>query len=84
MSGAERLFTESDLKRYNGERGQPAYIAFGGVVYDVSGCPKWPGGLHEGLHFAGQNLTDALIDAPHSREVFARPCVKRVGRLTSG
>jgi predicted heme/steroid binding protein len=78
---AERIFTERELQRYNGERGQPVYIAFRGVVYDVTDCPKWRTGLHEQLHFAGIDLTPELTDAPHADEVFTRPCVKRVGIL---
>lgn len=80
---AERVFTERELQRCNGERGRPAYIAYAGVVYDVSGCPKWRTGLHEQLHFAGLDLTSALPEAPHAAEVFRRPCVKRVGVLPS-
>ena len=79
----DRTFTESELKNYNGERGQPAYIAYAGVVYDVSDCPKWRTGLHEQLHFAGFDLTRSLRKAPHAAEVFTRPCVRRVGVLTA-
>ena len=78
---AERIFTERELKTYNGERGHPVYIAFGGVVYDVSDCPKWHTGFHEQLHFAGFDLTRSLHKAPHAAEVFTRPCVKRMGVL---
>ncbi|MBL8055991.1 MAG: cytochrome B5 [Anaerolineales bacterium] len=78
---AERVFSELELQRYNGERGRPAYIAYGGVVYDVSDCPKWRTGMHEQLHFAGLDLTRALAQAPHAAEVFRRPCLKRVGVL---
>ena len=78
---AERIFTEGELKNYNGERGRPVYIAFEGVVYDVSDCPKWRTGLHEQLHFAGFDLTRSLRKAPHAQEVFTRPCVKRAGVL---
>jgi predicted heme/steroid binding protein len=77
----ERTFTERELKQYNGERGQPAYIAYAGVVYDVSDCPKWYTGFHEQLHFAGFDLTRSLRKAPHADEVFSRPCVRRVGLL---
>jgi predicted heme/steroid binding protein len=56
-------------------------VAFAGVVYDVSDCPKWRTGFHEQLHFAGQDLTGELPDAPHTADVFQRPCVKRVGLL---
>jgi predicted heme/steroid binding protein len=77
----ERTFTERELKRYNGERGQPVYIAFDGIVYDVSDCPKWRTGMHEQLHFAGFDLTRSLHKAPHTAEVFTRPCARRVGVL---
>ncbi len=78
---SEKTFTERELQRYNGENGQPAYIAYAGVVYDVSACPKWRTGLHEQLHFAGIDLTRSLRKAPHTESVFSRPCVKRVGVL---
>ncbi|MBP7692875.1 MAG: cytochrome B5 [Anaerolineales bacterium] len=78
----EPRFTALELQRYNGERGRPAYIAFAGVVYDVSACPKWRAGLHEQLHFPGQDLTAALAEAPHAAEVFQRPCVRRIGVLS--
>ena len=77
----ERVFSPRELKRYNGERGEPVYLAHAGVVYDVTDCPKWRSGLHEQLHFAGFDLTGELPDAPHGQEVFTRPCVRRVGVL---
>jgi predicted heme/steroid binding protein len=77
----ERVFSELEFRRYTGEDGSPRYIAYRGVVYDVSDCPKWRTGMHEQLHFAGLDLTGELIEAPHGEEVFSRPCVKRVGRL---
>ncbi len=76
----ERIFTLTELRRYDGEDG-PLYVACGGVVYDVSDCPKWRTGMHEGMHFPGQDLTGELGEAPHGAEVFRRPCVRRVGRL---
>ena len=79
---AERLFSLLELQRYDGERG-PMYIAFNGDVYDVSDCPHWRSGLHEGQHFPGQDLTGEMVGAPHQIEVFARPCIIRVGRLKS-
>lgn len=73
--------SRSELRRGAGDRGRPCLVAYRGVVYDLSGCPKWRGGLHEGLHFAGQDLTDELAEAPHAAEVFTRPCARRVGLL---
>jgi predicted heme/steroid binding protein len=81
---SQRAFTERELQRYNGENGQPVFIAFEGVVYDVSECPKWRTGLHEQLHFAGVDLTRSLRKAPHTSEVFKRPCVRRIGVLVAG
>ena len=79
---ADRTFTETELRRYDGENG-PMYIAHDGVVYDVSDCPRWRRGMHENLHFPGQDLSGELSDAPHKVDVFSRPCVRRVGRLIS-
>ena len=79
----ERVFTEQQLRSYIGERGYPMYIAYAGVVYDVTACPKWRLGIHERLHWPGQDLTAELADAPHTASVLAHPCVKRVGRLAT-
>lgn len=78
---SERIFTARELQRYNGERGERVYLAFEGIVYDVTDCPKWRTGFHEQIHFAGLDLTRSIRKAPHTAEVFARPCVQRVGVL---
>ena len=59
------------------------YIAYRGLVYDVTDCPKWRPDVHEQLHFPGQDLTSELPDAPHKEEVFKHDCVKLVGRLAA-
>ncbi len=78
----ERLFTERELQQFDGTRGKPAYIAYDGVVYDVTGSSLWCGGLHQDLHYAGTDLTRTLRKAPHTSEVFSHATVKRVGRLS--
>lgn len=80
MDDLQRVFTARELQSYNGED-EPAYIAFDGIVYDVSGCLRWRSGLHEGQHFPGLDLSGEMDGAPHGHEVFNRPCVRRVGRL---
>lgn len=77
----ERLITRQELRANDGERGRPRHVAFEGVVYDVSDCPNWRMEMHRGQHFAGQDLTHEIGDAPHGPEVFLRPCVRRVGVL---
>ncbi len=78
---SERIVTLLELRRNNGDRGSRKFVAYKGVVYDVTDCPKWRGDLHELLHFPGQDLTSELPDAPHKLEVFQHECVKVVGRL---
>ncbi|GAB4446236.1 MAG: hypothetical protein OHK0041_04780 [Anaerolineales bacterium] len=81
MTLPDRIVTDLELRRNNGERGSRKYVACNGIVYDVTDCPKWRQDLHENLHFPGQDLTSELPEAPHAEEVFSRPCVKIVGRL---
>ncbi len=83
MKTSERMISESELKQNNGERGKPKYIAYNGIVYDVSDCPRWKKELHQGLHFPGQDLSGEIEEAPHGEDVFTRPCVKIVGKLQS-
>lgn len=81
MAVYDRYITEVELRRNTGERGTRKFVAYKGLVYDVTDCPKWRLDMHENLHFPGQNLTDELPDAPHTEDVFSRPCVKVVGRF---
>jgi len=81
QASSEPLVTHSQLKQQTGERGRRMWIAHEGVVYDVTDCPKWRRGMHENLHWPGQDLTNELADAPHTASVFEHPCVRRVGRL---
>ena len=66
---SEATFNKVELAKYNGQDGQPAYVAVDGVVYDVTGVAAWAGGKHHG-NLAGQELT-AVIDehSPHGRKV---------------
>ena len=81
MSIPDRIITEMELRRNTGERGTRKFIAYDGIIYDVTDCPKWRLDLHENLHFPGQDLTSELPEAPHKEEVFSRPCVKAIGKL---
>lgn len=71
-------FTLEELAKYNGTNGQPAYVAYEGVVYDVSDSAMWSDGDHEGMHSAGADLTAEHADAPHDVYVTDFP---QVGRL---
>lgn len=84
MTTARRTVSFRELQKGDGRGGRSKLVAYRGIVYDVSECPKWRGELHEGLHFPAQDLTEELPEAPHAGEVFDRPCVKRVGVLEAG
>lgn len=58
-------FTIEELEQYDGKNGQPAYVAYDGKVYDVTESAMWADGDHEGMHFAGRDLTQEQEDAPH-------------------
>ncbi|HEY5672755.1 MAG TPA: cytochrome b5 domain-containing protein [Malonomonas sp.] len=69
----------AELASNDGRNGQPAYVAVSGTVYDVSASERWKKGNHEGVHQAGQDLTESLKTAPHVRTVIERFPV--VGKL---
>lgn len=66
------VMTLDELKLYDGKNGAKAYIAYKGVVYDVTQSPLWKNGEHQGEHSAGVDLTLVLANAPHGEEVFNR------------
>lgn len=65
-------FTAEELKKYNGQDGQPVYVAYQGRVYDVSESKMWRTGTHMKQHSAGEDLTNEVPNAPHGEEVFER------------
>lgn len=55
----------------NGQDKPEIWVAFRGIVYDVTNSRLWRKGKHY-EHWAGQDLTTELADAPHSEAVFER------------
>ena len=64
-AGQQQEFTTKSLKQFNGKKGQPAYIAVDGVVYDVS--KVWHNGEHNG-YYAGNDLSVPIRKYPTMRE----------------
>lgn len=73
-----REITLAQLSLRNGQDKPEIWIAFKGNVYEVTASRLWRDGKHY-EHWAGQDLTDELKDAPHNEEVFAK--FKKVGVL---
>lgn len=66
-----KSYTKQQLALRNGQDKPEIWIAFKGVIYDVSGSRLWKNGTHY-EHWAGQDLTDELQDAPHTEKVFEK------------
>lgn len=81
MTESLEIVTMDELRRNTGEGGTRIWIARNGAVYDVTDSPRWRTGLHEHLHFGGQDLSSEFPEAPHGAEVFLHPGVKLIGRL---
>jgi predicted heme/steroid binding protein len=75
----QRKISRDELAHNNGKEGKPAYIAFKGVVYEVSDSAFWMEGDHMGAHDAGKDLTEEIELAPHREETLQK--VKQVGVL---
>ena len=64
-----KTFTRQQLALRNGQDKPEIWIAYQGLVYDVSSSRLWKKGIHY-EHWAGQDLTQELADAPHTEKVF--------------
>jgi predicted heme/steroid binding protein len=64
-----KTFTRQQLALRNGQDKPEIWIAYQGLVYDVSSSRLWKKGMHY-EHWAGQDLTQELADAPHTEKVF--------------
>lgn len=74
----EPIYTRAQLALRNGQDRPEIWIAYKGVIYDVTRSRLWRDGKHY-EHWAGQDLTAELADAPHTERVFEKLSV--VGRL---
>jgi len=72
------VITRSQLALRNGQDKPEIWVAYKQLVYDVSRSRLWRNGKHY-EHWAGQDLTDELPDAPHTEQVFDKFPV--IGRL---
>ncbi|MFH1150947.1 MAG: cytochrome b5 domain-containing protein [Actinomycetota bacterium] len=62
-----KAFTATELATFNGQNGQPAYVAVDGVVYDVTDSSFWPSGSHSSCNLgamAGKDLSQVIKQAP--------------------
>ena len=68
---ANNQYTISQLALRNGQDRDEIWVAYKGIIYDVSASRLWKNGKHY-EHWAGQDLTAELADAPHTATVFEK------------
>ncbi len=56
---AAKTFTAAQLAEFNGKDGKNSYVAYNGVVYNVTDSKVWGNGEHKGL-LAGTDITDDI------------------------
>lgn len=62
-------YNRFQLALRNGQDKPEIWVAFHGLIYDLSASRLWLRGHHY-EHWAGQDLTDEFKDAPHTEKVF--------------
>lgn len=71
-------YSNAQLALRNGQDKPEVWVAYQGLIYEVTRSRLWRDGKHY-EHWAGQDLTDELKDAPHNEKVFDK--FKVIGRL---
>lgn len=66
-----KSITLQQLSLRNGQDKPEIWVAFEGKIYDVTESKLWRNGKHY-EHWAGQDLTKELADAPHNAKVFEK------------
>lgn len=66
-----KAYSRQQLALRNGQDKPEIWVAYKGDIYDVSKSKLWRDGKHY-EHWAGQDLTDELPDAPHTEKVFLK------------
>ena len=71
-------YTKQQLALRNGQDKPQIWVAYQGVIYEVTESRLWKNGKHY-EHWAGQDLTEELREAPHSESVFSK--FQLIGKL---
>ena len=73
-----KKYTRAQLALRNGQDREEIWVACKGLIYDVSQSRLWRNGKHY-EHWAGQDLSAELANAPHTAAVFEK--FSPIGRL---
>ena len=69
----DKVPTKETLAQYNGQDGQPAYVAVDGVVYDLFRNRPWQGGKHFKGLTAGRDLSEFFAKSHHTPATLNKP-----------
>lgn len=64
-------YSKAQLALRNGQDRPEIWVAYQGYIYDLSQSRLWKNGKHY-EHWAGQDLSQELGDAPHTAAVFEK------------
>lgn len=79
----DRIFTLEELQtKYNGQNGNPCYVAFRGIVFNASRIAAWAGGTHFNLSCGSDVTEEATLCGYHvPKEIMTK--LPAVGRLSA-
>ena len=80
MSQDLPYYTSTQLALRNGSDREDVWVCYKGFIYDVTKSRLWRNGNHY-EHWAGQDLTDELSEAPHTEHVFDK--FQAIGKLSN-
>jgi predicted heme/steroid binding protein len=66
-----KVYSRAALALRNGQDREEIWVAYNGLIYDVTASRLWRNGKHY-EHWAGQDLSPELADAPHTASVFEK------------
>lgn len=66
-----KTYSNTQLALRNGQDKKEIWCSYKGNIYNLTGSGMWSDGCHY-EHWAGQDLTAELKDAPHDERVFKK------------
>ena len=75
-----KSYSSQQLSLKNGQDHEEVWVAYNGYIYDVTESRMWRKGRHY-EHWAGQDLTNEINEAPHLPEVLNK--FEIIGKLKS-
>ena len=75
---AIKTYSKAQLALRNGQDKDEIWCCYNGNIYELTHSRMWANGKHY-EHWAGQDLTDELKDAPHNEKVFGKFKIFRLG-----